>query len=113
MLENDLAFDGARIARVRLFRDDGVRFENRLDAFETDRAQPYAPVLDLLRVLATTASPALAAHYFAPAAAELVALFPELRAIFPEAKPRAASDPEDDRRRLFPSLGEAAASHLG
>ena len=76
-------------------------------AFEADRAQPYAPVLDLLRALATTSSPALAAHYFAPAAAELVTLFPELQPIFPDATPHAASDPEEDRRRLFHSLGEA------
>jgi len=56
-------------------------------AFEADRAQPYAPVLDLLRALATSSSPALAAHYFAPAAAELVTLFPELQPIFPDATP--------------------------
>jgi hypothetical protein len=37
VLENDLAFDLAGIARVGLFRDDRVRFENRLDALETDR----------------------------------------------------------------------------
>jgi predicted ATPase len=36
-----------------------------------------------------------------------VTLFPELRTIFPDATPRAAFDPEEDRRRLFHSLGEA------
>src|SRR5687768_265807 len=35
--------------------------------FEADRAQPYAPVTDLVRTLAAGASPALAAHWFAPA----------------------------------------------
>ena len=75
--------------------------------FEADRAQPYAPILDLIRVLSTTASPALAAHYFAPAATELVTLFPELRQILPDAAPHPASDPEEDRRRLFHSLAEA------
>src|SRR6188472_4447665 len=69
--------------------------------FEADSAQPYAPVLDLVRTLATTSSPALAAHYFQPAAAELVTLFPELRTIFPDATPRTAADPDEDRRRLF------------
>ncbi|MEP7001013.1 MAG: AAA family ATPase, partial [bacterium] len=75
--------------------------------FEAERAQPYGPVLDLVRVLSITATPALAAHYFAPAGAELVTLFPELRSIFPDVTPRAAFDPEEDRRRLFHSLTEA------
>ena len=74
--------------------------------FEADGAQPYAPVLDLVRLLAT-ASPALAQHYFAPAATELVTLFPELRGAFPEAIPRAELDSEVERRRLFHSLGES------
>ena len=34
-------------------------------------------------------------------------LFPELRQIFPDATPHAASDPEEDRRRLFRSFAEA------
>jgi DNA-binding CsgD family transcriptional regulator/tetratricopeptide (TPR) repeat protein len=75
--------------------------------FEADRVQPYAPVLDLVRLVATTASPALAGHHFAPAAAELVTLFPELHGIFPDAVPREEVDPEEERRRLFHSLGES------
>ena len=75
--------------------------------FEADRAHPYAPILDMVRVLASTASPALAAHYFAPASAELVTLFPELRSVFTDAPALAASDPEEDRRRLFHSFTEA------
>ena len=55
--------------------------------FEADRAHPYGPVLDLVRVLSTTVSPAVAAHYFAAAAAELVTLFPELGSIFPDTAP--------------------------
>lgn len=75
--------------------------------FEADRAHPYAPVLDLVRVLAATASPALAGHYFAPAGEELVTLFPELRPLFPNTPPRPALDPEEDRRRLFHALTDA------
>ena len=75
--------------------------------FEADRAQPYAPLLDLVRTLAATASPALAAHWFAPAASELATLFPELRPIFPDAAPREALDPEEQRRLLFHAFGEA------
>ena len=59
-----------------------------------------------MRVLAATASPALAAHYFAAAASELVTLFPELAPVFPDAELREARDPEEDRRRLFHAFAE-------
>jgi DNA-binding CsgD family transcriptional regulator len=75
--------------------------------FEADRAQPYAPLLDLVRSLSTNVSPAMAAHYFAPAGAELLTLFPELRSIFPDTERRETFEPEDDRRRLFHSFTEA------
>jgi DNA-binding CsgD family transcriptional regulator/tetratricopeptide (TPR) repeat protein len=75
--------------------------------FEPDRAHPYAPILDVVRVLSATASPALAAHYFEPAGSELATLFPELRTIFPDAPQRQELDPEEDRRRLFHSFTEA------
>jgi len=75
--------------------------------FEADRSLPYAPILDLVRVLATTASPTLAAHYFAPAATELVTLFPELRGIFTDTTPREALDPDEERRQLFHSFSDA------
>jgi len=75
--------------------------------FEADRSHPYAPVLDMVRALATTTSPALAAHYFAPAGPELVTLVPELGSIFPELTPRSVLDPDEDRRRLFHSLTES------
>jgi predicted ATPase len=78
--------------------------------FEADRAHPFAPILDLVRVLAATTSPALAAHYFAPASADLVTLFPELRSIFADATPREVLDPQEDRRRLFHALTAAVAS---
>ncbi|MGE5748369.1 MAG: ATP-binding protein, partial [Gemmatimonas sp.] len=78
--------------------------------FEADRAHPYAPVLDLVRVLSATASPTLAGHYFAPASAELVTLFPELRSVFPDTSPIAAFDPEEERRRLFHSFTEAISA---
>ena len=98
----------SRLVRAMVERARGAGFVTLQGAcFEADRAQPYAPILDLIRVLSTTASPALAAHYFAPAATELVTLFPELRQIFPDAAPHPPSDPEEDRRRLFHSLTQA------
>ncbi len=75
--------------------------------FETDRAHPYAPLLDLVRALSASASRSLAAHYFEVAGTELVTLFPELRSIFPDTPPRQALDPEEERRRLFHSFTEA------
>jgi len=103
----------AGIGKSRLVRDAVERAQAtgfvalQGACFEADRAHPYAPLLDLVRVLAATASPGLAAHYFAPAAAELVTLFPELRPIFVDTSPRATLDPEEDRRRLFHSFTDA------
>jgi DNA-binding CsgD family transcriptional regulator len=103
----------AGIGKSRLVRDMAARAQTlgfvtlQGACFEADRATPYAPILDLVRVLAATTSPALAAHYFAPAASELVTLFPELRSMFPDAPSHPASDPDEDRRRLFHSFVEA------
>ncbi|MEO5800464.1 MAG: AAA family ATPase, partial [Gemmatimonadales bacterium] len=75
--------------------------------FQADRTSPYAPLLDLVHVLAATTSPALAAHCFGPAAAELLALFPELQGIFPDATAAPARDPEESRRRLHHAMTSA------
>ncbi|HUQ84599.1 MAG TPA: AAA family ATPase [Gemmatimonadaceae bacterium] len=78
--------------------------------FEAERAIPYAPLLDLVRLIARSASPAAVAHVLAPAATELVTLFPELRPILPEATPSATVDPESDKRRLFHALAQTVAN---
>ena len=75
--------------------------------FEADRAHPYAPVLDMVRVLASIESSARAAELFAPAAADLVSLFPELQSIFATTAARRSLGPEEDRRRLFQTFGES------
>ena len=74
--------------------------------FEAGRSIPYAPLLDLVRLFATSASPALVAHVLGPAANELVAIFPELRPLLPDAVPSPTVDPESDRRRLFHTLAQ-------
>src|SRR5688500_3355596 len=68
--------------------------------FEAERSIPYAPLLDLVRLFAGSASPALVAHVLAPAAADLVAIFPELQSLLPDARPSPSIDPESDKRRL-------------
>jgi DNA-binding CsgD family transcriptional regulator/tetratricopeptide (TPR) repeat protein len=76
-------------------------------SFEAERSIPYAPLLDLVRMFAGSASPALVAHVLAPAAAEMVAIFPELRPLLPDANPSPTIDPESDKRRLFHALAQA------
>lgn len=76
-------------------------------AFEAERSIPYAPLLDLVRLLGGSVSPSLVAHILEPAAAELVAVFPELRPLLPDATPCASVDPDSDRRRLFHALAQA------
>ena len=63
--------------------------------FEAERSIPYAPLLDLVRLFAASASPALVAHVLSPAAGALVSVFPELRPLLPDAVPSS-----DDRSRV-------------
>ena len=102
----------AGVGKSRLLREmtaDASRlgfFVLRGASFESEQSIPYAPLLDLVRLLAASSSAALVAHLLSPAASELVAMFPELRAILPEATPASALDPESDRRRLFGALAQ-------
>ncbi|MEP7381393.1 MAG: AAA family ATPase [Gemmatimonadota bacterium] len=108
LVSGDAGIGKSRLIRATVARGRELGFVALEGAcFEADRAQPYAPLLDLVRGLATTTSPALAAHYFSPAADALVTLFPELRSLFPAAIARDARDPEEDRRLLFHDVSEA------
>src|SRR6058998_2428800 len=68
----------AGVGKSRLLRamlDEARRggfFTMRGSSFESDSSIPYAPLLDLVRLFAESASPALVAHVLAPAASELV-----------------------------------------
>ena len=97
----------AGVGKSRLLRamvDDARQrgfFTMRGASYESDSSIPYAPLLDLVRLFAESASPALVAHVLAPAASELVTLFPELQPLLPETTPAATTDPDTDKRRLF------------
>lgn len=103
----------AGVGKSRLLRallDDARArgfFVLRGSSFEADTPIPYAPLLDLVRMFSESASPALVAHVLEPAAIELVALFPELRSIFPDAATGTTADPDLGRRRLFHALAHA------
>jgi DNA-binding CsgD family transcriptional regulator len=79
-------------------------------AFEAERTIPYAPLLDLVRLLASTASPAIATHVLAPAASELATMFPELRPLLPDAVPASTIDPASDKRRLLHALAQVVTT---
>ena len=79
-------------------------------AFESERTIPYAPLLDLVRLFAGGASPAVVAHVLAPAAAELTAIFPELRSVLRDVAPGTTTDPESDKRRLFHALAQVVTA---
>jgi DNA-binding CsgD family transcriptional regulator len=74
--------------------------------FEAERSIPYAPLLDMVRLFSGSASPAVVAHVLAPAASELVTLFPELGPLLPDAVPNPAIDPESSKRRLYHALAQ-------
>ncbi len=108
LVSGEAGIGKSRLVRAMVERARQLGFVTLQGAcFEADRTHPYAPVLDLVRVLSATVSPALAAHYFASAAAELVTLFPELGPLFPDTAPRRVLDPEEDRRRLFHAMTDA------
>jgi DNA-binding CsgD family transcriptional regulator len=97
----------AGVGKSRLLRamiDEARRggyFIMRGASYESDSSIPYAPLLDLVRLFAESASPARVAHVLAPAASELVTLFPELQPLLPETTPAPTTDPETDKRRLL------------
>jgi DNA-binding NarL/FixJ family response regulator len=74
--------------------------------FEAERRVPYAPLLDLVRLFASSAPAAVVEHVLEPAAGDLVSMFPELKPLLPNATPTPSVDPESDRRRLFHVLGQ-------
>lgn len=108
LISGEAGIGKSRLLRAMIDRARSMGFAVLQGAsYEADRAQPYAPILDLVYTLAATASPAVAAHYFGLAEAELVTLFPELRTVFPEGRALEALTPEEERRRLFHSLTDA------
>lgn len=105
----------AGVGKSRLLRAmmDEARAQGFLlmrgQSFEADASIPYAPLLDLVRLFTESASPALVAHILEPAAAELVAAFPELKSVLPEVAPAVSSDPESDKRRLFHAIARTVS----
>jgi DNA-binding CsgD family transcriptional regulator len=106
----------AGVGKSRLLRAmmDEARTEGFLlmrgQSFEADVSIPYAPLLDLVRLFTESASPAVVSHVLAPAAAELIAVFPELRPLLPDVVPSPASDPDSDKRRLFHALARTVST---
>ena len=100
----------AGVGKSRLLRTimEEARAEGFLllrgQSFESDASIPYAPLLDLVRLYAESTSPSVVAHVLGPAAAELTAVFPEVRPLLPDVVPSTPSDPDSDKRRLFHAL---------
>lgn len=90
-----LAAEGARRAAERGFRT------LRGACFDSDRALPFAPLLDLLRAALAAGG---GADQLGVAAPHLARLLPELAASPPDHAPVPAGDLEQERRRLFDGL---------
>ncbi|MGO8946092.1 MAG: helix-turn-helix transcriptional regulator [Ktedonobacterales bacterium] len=74
------------------------------NCFESDRAVPYAPLIDLLRDLLSNRSSSGIAELLGTAAPELVKLSPEVNARLPGVVPAPTATPEQEKRRLFHAL---------
>ncbi len=72
--------------------------------FESDRALPYAPFVDLLRSFLTNRATDSLAHHLGDRRDELVGLVPELAWDAPRADGTASLDPEQQKQRLFQAL---------
>src|SRR5213080_4075525 len=77
------------------------------NCFETDRAFPYAPFLDLLRSCFSGSSPLTSQNDLTPFANELSRFLPDVRPIMSEPTLPVSSsslDPQQEQRRLFSLL---------
>ncbi|MBI5564321.1 MAG: AAA family ATPase [Chloroflexi bacterium] len=72
--------------------------------FESDRALPYAPLIDLLRAFGLRYSPSELAAALDTTATELIKLMPELGTRLPQVAASPALEPEQEKRRLFQAL---------
>ena len=72
--------------------------------FESDRALPYAPFLDLLRSFLASHSPDEIIASLGPTAAELAKLLPEFAAVLPHRVPTSIRDPEQEKRLLLQTM---------
>jgi predicted ATPase/DNA-binding NarL/FixJ family response regulator len=75
--------------------------------FQTDRSQPFAPFLDLLREYATTRTPEQITREWGRDALEFVRLLPEVAGLAPafaSLAPPPVIDAQQEKRRLFAAL---------
>ncbi len=70
--------------------------------FESDRALPYAPILDLLQFFITRESSATLAQLLGAHAGDLATFIPQLQTLTPAPTPLV--EPELEKRRIFESL---------
>ncbi len=77
--------------------------------FESDRALPYAPILDLLRTLTTQQPAEVVTAWLRPFAPQLVRAMPEVADWLPGVTPAPALEPEGEKRRVFHSVGRLFA----
>jgi DNA-binding CsgD family transcriptional regulator len=71
------------------------------NCFESDRALPYAPLLDLLRAFCRRRTPAQISVAFGAWGPQLTRLLPDLAAFYPGSTDLRGSDPAQEKRDLF------------
>ncbi|HEX2696217.1 MAG TPA: AAA family ATPase, partial [Anaerolineales bacterium] len=76
------------------------------NCFETDRALPYAPLLDLLRTFRSEHRGKDLSAYFKSTSRELAKILPELAEIVHHNSSAPALEPEQEKYRLFQALAQ-------
>ncbi len=112
----------AGIGKSRLISEAGAYARSRGfcivtgHCFEQDEAVPYAPLLEVVRTLLTTAREGSSAQTILPFAADLIRVFPDIADVFPEMarEQDVTHEPEREKRRLaqaFTMLVSENAAH--
>src|SRR6266566_4582622 len=92
-------------AKISAAQKDFLLFEGQ--CFQTDRAFPYAPLLDLFRSYFARYTPTTLADTLHPFISTLARLLPDLALLFPDLAPfpvPPSVDPEEEKRRLFAAM---------
>ena len=105
----------AGIGKSRLVAEIRVRAEQlgclvlQGMCFESDRALPYAPILDLLRTMTAQQSAEVVEAWLRSFAPQLIRAVPEFADWLPGVTPAPALEPEAEKRRVFHSVGRLFA----
>lgn len=107
LISGESGIGKTRFAKEAETRASQLGLVLRGSCFQTESAQPYAPLIDLFRYYLSTHSEDEIKQTLNPYAASFVRLMPELGVYFPGVAPVPTPDPKIEKQRTFQSLTHA------